>query len=191
MIFRTVTVGEKIIISIFPGIDYELLIKLEGMSWMIAVAFVSFYLYELFKDEYSKIIRNIIAIVFLIYASITLITPAAINTNLLLIGELSMVITMLIYLYICIKGAIHHREGAVLCTVGFSIQMISNINEILYYNYLAPHILTGTIGIFVWSITQIILLSKRFSSAYRRVENFADELKIEVDEKTKDLKKKK
>jgi adenylate cyclase len=54
-----------------------------------------------------------------------------------------------------------------------------------------PIIITIGYGLFSLGITQIIILSRLFAKSYKRVENYAKDLKIEVEEKTKDLRKEK
>jgi len=191
---RTITTGEKIILIPFPNINFELLIKLEGLSWMICAIVTSLYFYDLFKAQFNRKIFYFLNSLFVVYSFITLLFTAEINSETLMIAEVSMLILGGYMIYVCSKALKLKREGSLILLLGFSIQMIFNLTDVLYYNYIIPALLPVSlvpIGTFIWSNSQITLLSRKFAKAYKRLESYAADLRKEVESKTHDLREEK
>jgi class 3 adenylate cyclase len=194
MLFRTSTVGEKVIISIFPKINYELLIKIEGVSILMFLFFLVLLLYYLLKDVFPKILKNIFIFYYLILIIITLITPAKINSYTIVFYEIGILFVGICSIIVCIRAIIKRQEGAIIIFVGLFVLYLSGIFNVLYYNYIIPKLLSfavDPVSMFIWSTSQIIVLSKRISLSFKKVESYAKDLEVEVNEKTKELREEK
>jgi class 3 adenylate cyclase len=194
MLFRTSTVGEKVIISIFPKINYELLIKIEGISIMMFILIIILFIYYLLNDVFPKIIKNIFIYYYLILILITLFTPAKINSNTIVFYEIGILLVGICLIIVCIRAIIKRKEGAIIIFIGFFVLYLSGIYNVLYYNYIIPKLLSfavDPVAMFIWSTSQIIVLSKRISVSFKKVENYAKDLEGEVNEKTKQLREEK
>ncbi|MBN2807792.1 MAG: 7TM-DISM domain-containing protein, partial [Prolixibacteraceae bacterium] len=54
MIIRLITTGEKIILEFIPTIDWLTAVKLEYLSYKLAVPFIMLFFYQFYRDEISK-----------------------------------------------------------------------------------------------------------------------------------------
>jgi class 3 adenylate cyclase len=188
---RMLTSGEKLITDFYPSINWELLIKLEGLSWMIVLPLVVNYISLLFPSESSKTLVRIANFIGLFLVIIHLFTPAVINSKFILFGQFSAVFYFLWGIYVNIRALFNKREGALIVLFGFLVFFFNALNEMLFYNNIIPLLIPMPFGLLIYFSSQITLLSRKFSKAYLRVENFANELEVTVKERTKELRKEK
>jgi len=185
---RNSTIYEKIITIIFPNLNWELLIKLEGLSWMVFSVLVAFYLRQLYKKNTSLIFIISISIFFGIIGLATIILPARLNSYFIFPGQMGGSVFIVFIIYFSIKMVIKKVEGSVILLVGWIFITLGAFNDIYYFLGMIDLILPFTHGQLILCLSQLLLISFRFSNAYKRIENFAKELKLEVENKTKDLK---
>ncbi len=195
MAIRTIGTGEISINILFPAITYELLLRLNYLSFYLAVPLTFLLLNALFEDEVNKIIFYFIVIVSSIFAGIVIITPVYILTETLPYFQIFTMIVLPYYLFCVIRAAIHKRDGALILLAGFFFLLLATLNDILYArfilminNNLAPF------GLFIMFFSQALLLSKRFSNAFVTIEDlsvklkdYSQNLEIKVEERTSEL----
>lgn len=188
---RVLTVNERIIFELVPELSWELNIKLEALSWQLAMFFGPLAIRILFREEFSKKVLIICLALISIISLITIATPAYINSQLLIPAQIVSAMILFYLFYVYILSTIRKRLGALFILIGYIICCIGIFNELLYWNNLAPLYVRYTeVGAF-YSFSWILIIAQRFSNAYKRIENFANELKKEVEEKTKDLREEK
>jgi class 3 adenylate cyclase len=189
MALRMFVTGERIINDFIYGIDFEIVTKLEGFSWLM-VPFILIYFRALFKDEYSKLLVVQSVFVSSIICLITIIFPSYINSKIIPYAQIWILILAPYMLLLQVRAIRRKREGSNLLTGGFIILTASLISEILYMNQLAPLVIPTPIGMLMFAISQMILISNRFSMALNKIENYSIDLKKEVDKKTSELEEK-
>ena len=184
---RTISVGERIITEVFPWISWELLIKFELIPFYLALPVACIYFYFLFPNQSSKIFIKILSVVCIFNLITALFTNAIIHSQLVTLNQISSIIVFIYLFFITVKALKNKEQGSLLNLFSIVFYLLALINSFLFYSNILNTFDTASIGMIFFVIVHLILNSRRFSYAYRRVENFANELKIEVDIKTKDL----
>jgi PAS domain S-box-containing protein len=174
---RLLTTGERYIIHYFPNIPWELLIKIEYLSFYLSVPLFVLFIQSLFPEEIPKRILNLIVTLGLAFSCTVIFTPARIFSYTLQIYQIITIITIMYGLYVLIVASIRKRTGAFVFLLGFIILAFSAINDMMYVEkiiqtgYLAPF------GLFIFIFSQAFLLSFRLTKAFEIAETQYKELK--------------
>lgn len=185
---RTLFVGEVILTQIFPEFPFEIELKYEYMAFFIGAHIFAKYIQSMYPDELPDRFCQISRFVSLSFSFVALLTPARIFTHTLLAFEIYTVVYLIVLLIIIFKAALHKREGALLLSVVAIFSFLTVINDFLYY---AEKLLIGNLsplGLFIFTIAQMYILSNRFANAFSRIEEVSVELK-ETNEELLDLTK--
>lgn len=182
---RIITHGERYIVTLFPNIEYWLLLKLMYLSFYICVPVFSLYLNSLFPKEISKKICNLISIIYLIFSIIVLFSPVKWFSHTLPVSHFFTLVALIYGVYGLFKAIQHKQQGAYIFLAGFLVLLMTTVNDILYARlisstgYLVPY------GLFLFIFSQAFLISRRFSLAFEIVEQQGNELKKEIAERQK------
>lgn len=167
---RLLLTGQTLLLEFFPGIGYEVMVRMIHSAFYLSVPLFVLFVYSLFPQEFNRKILTPFLILVGVVQSIVWTTPALIHTNLMRPYQL---VTLLIlgYALITVLIAIRRkREGAVIFVTGILILLLTAVNDILFNNniiqtgYYAPY------GFFGFIFSQAFLLSKKFSKAFSTVE---------------------
>ncbi len=191
---RTFLDGSRIIIMIYPMLDWELHVKMSFLSYVFAVPVFLYFIHEIYQTNISKLIAKIVKYIAFAFSFFILFFKNPFYDSFLLPYEVITIFVGCFIIYQLIIGfKSKFRESAILIA-GFIIFFITTINDILYSNQI---IYTGTIvpfGFFVMILSQSVLLSTRFSLAYNRIETLTNNLKTlnenletKVKERTQEL----
>ena len=173
---RLLTTGERYIIHLVPNTGWELLAKLEYLSFYLSVPAFALFMGSLFR-EFSRRFLNIIVLLGISLSFTVLLTPARIFSHTLIIAEIITLLTFVYGLYVLIVCTIRKRDGAFVFLFGFIILSLAVINDIMHVEMI---IQTGhfvPFGLFVFILSQAFLLSLRFSKALTTVQMQRKELK--------------
>jgi adenylate cyclase len=118
---------------------------------------------------------------------INLFTPAAINSLLVVPYYAFCALCLPYFISVFFLAIKRKREGALLLFIGFLCAVTGLVMEVLYINYILDFHVPSFFGISMLLIVQIILLASKFSSSFKRIENFASELEETVKIRTYDL----
>ncbi len=184
---RGLFLGECVFFYYFPDFPYELQKKIEYFTLSFSLPFFSLYLYSLYPKELSKKNLCFFMLPGMIYSLIISIYPLRIYSFLLPYFELVVILLSLNIFIILIYAAIKKKESSIIFIIGFIIFFIFIIIDILQerlkigFGYYTPY---GTLA-FIY--IQSLILSKKFSRAFSRVENYSIELEEEVCKRTRQL----
>lgn len=190
-VIRTIIVNERIIYDFFPNLNWEWAIKLEAIAWMAAIPVGIFNVAYLFKNKINKKIIILFGIIYYSISLFTILTPSYINSQLIPIGQSFVIFTLVYFIYVFFKAIREKLEGSIIAFIGWVPFFLGGINEVLYYKNISDLYINYPLGCFIYCVAWIIILTRRFSLAFHRVENYAQDLKNEVDEKTKELREEK
>lgn len=185
---RTLFVGEVILTKIFPEISWEFELKYEYLSLFIGTYIFAKYIQSMYPDEIPKRFCQIAGTISLFFSVIACFTPARVFTHTLLAYEIYTVFYLIILLSIIVRAALHKREGALLLSVVSVLSFLTVINDFLYY---AEKLLIGNLsplGLFIFTLAQMYILSNRFANSFIKIEEVSYELK-ESNEKLFELTK--
>ncbi|MBP2655194.1 MAG: response regulator [Firmicutes bacterium] len=170
--------GECVILSIFPALSFHWMIFFEYATLYWASAALSLFMYELYPEECSQLVRNILVAISALFALISLLTPISFYTNFTLLIELHLVAVALYYTYVAWIAATRKRTGAALLfsTIIFSIAAFI-LDALYHWNiYNNKHGVIFPLISFIFIFVQSFILSQRFSASFDKVEALSQKL---------------
>jgi signal transduction histidine kinase len=172
---RTLLVDERFLNHLFPDFSWEILQKLEYITFYISIPCFAMFLTSLFS-EFSKRVIWIALLVSTFFSVFTLVTPTGIFSYGLVYYEYFLVGIAIYGLYGFVRVLLNKREGAIWTTCGFAILLITVLVDILAVNGLIPNVNISSTGLFLFIFFQSIMMSKRFSTAFSKLELLSREL---------------
>lgn len=176
IVVYTLTSGETNIHYMVPDMSWELCSKLNILSFYLSIPIFLMFLQVLYPNEFLPYSLKIIQLLGIIFAAIVIVTPTKIHAYTLQFYEIIAISSLLYAVYILILGVLRKREGSAIFLAGFLVVFVTIINDILYDNEI---IHTGRLipfGLFVFILSQSILLSSRFSQAFVDAERLFGDL---------------
>ncbi|MHC4457787.1 MAG: PAS domain S-box protein [Planctomycetota bacterium] len=176
LFIRLLSTEERYFVHFFPSLSWEWMVKLEYLSFYLAVpAFVRFMRF-LFHD-FSKHIVAVITILGLAFSLFVILTPASIYSHTLNIYEIITVAVFLYALYVIIVALLHKNVEALVFICGFMILNIAVINDMLHVERIIKTGFFVPFGFFIFILSQAFLLSLRSSRAFNTIKAQRKELK--------------
>lgn len=186
---RTLLVGERFFIQLFPEFSWEVAHKIQGLTFYLGVPLILAFFKSVFpKDFHSKIVKVIWSIG-IIFTSLVILTPARIFT---IFNPVYQIFTMIVIVYITftfIKIILRKEEGIGLTVIGASALILASINDIIFLSIwmndngspLVRSIFrTGnlsSVGQMIFVFTNSLVLAQRFSNALEHEEVMTAQLK--------------
>ena len=174
---RLLSTGERYFIHIFSNIPWELIIKLEYLSFYLAVPVFALFMQSLFYREFSKRLLHLVATLGFAFSCTVLFTPARIFSHTLQIYEIITIITIIYGLYVLTVASIRKRDGAFVFLLGFIILAFSAINDMMHVEKIVQTGYFTPFGLFIFIFSQAFILSLRFSKCFTTSEMQFKELK--------------
>ncbi|MBB6695300.1 MULTISPECIES: ATP-binding protein [Cohnella] len=180
---RSLLVGELLLTQVWPDFPWGLQFKIEYLILCSGAYVITRYSDCIFRNVPrgfqlgSRIVTGACCIV-------VVVTPAIIYTKLLTaIGVV--VVTHIVYLMVgLVRAAVRRQEGALIFLLVSVVVLVTVINDFLYYNEWSRIGNTSPLGLLVFTIAQMILLSSRFTRAATNEERIARELQDANDKLT-------
>jgi PAS domain S-box-containing protein len=169
MALRSVTTGGRYLILLFPGISWELMIKLEYLSIYLAVPAFAMFMQSLFP-KFSEKFLLILKALAIAFSCAVLFAPARFYTHTLNIYEIITLIGLIYALYVVLASFNQNRIEACGFLFGFAILSLTVINDMLHVEGIIQTGFYLQFGFFFFILSQAILLSYRFTSALTTVE---------------------
>ena len=177
VILRLLTTGERYIIHFFPNISWEVLVKMEYLSFYLAVPAFALFIQSFFPREVPKRIVHLIVAAGLVFSCIVLFTPARIFTYTLQTYQVLTIIVIIYAVYILIAASIRKRDGALIFLFGFIILALSAVNDMMYAEEIIQTGYLLPLGLCIFIFSQAFLLSLRLRRAFENVDVQYKELK--------------
>ncbi|MBP7281960.1 MAG: 7TM-DISM domain-containing protein, partial [Leptospiraceae bacterium] len=166
IVVRLLSTGEKYLTTIFPEIPFQLLIKIEYISFYLAVPIFSHFLYTIFPREVKEKILKFIWAIGILFAISVIVTSTEIFTRTVNAYQILTLFSLLYFLFIIGLAIFRKREGSKTIFVGCLIIIIGVVNDILYNRNILS---TGNIFpqcLLGFTFFQSIMLSMRFSRSF-------------------------
>jgi signal transduction histidine kinase len=187
-LIRMISSDDRIITYFFPGIGFELLVKMELISLYLMIISGTNAIFSLYPKETSRKIGYFFTAILSAIVFITIITPPRFHSNFVVPFQFTGLAMVGYSNYILLRAVARKREGAILITTGFALMSIVFFLQIPYYNQLSDFSLNMyTAYGFIFALIQVLLLAGMFSRALRRAESFASELEDTVNQRTREL----
>lgn len=172
---RLIVTGEYLINSLVT-FHWFTIIRLEYLSVNLTPIAFAWFLYSLFPQEYSKKILAIQSIILGTIGTVTLLFSPLIFTAVLRFTQIFILLSCIYALYILVKAALNHRQGAKLFIAGFLILFISVLNDILHTAAIINTDHHFGAGLFLFILSQAMVISFRFSQAFIQSEELSEKL---------------
>ena len=176
MALRALTTGGRYLTLSFPDISWELMIKLEYLSFYLTVPAFGMFMQSLFP-KFSERILFILEMLAIAFAGIVIFTPARFFTHTLNLYEIITLVIIIYGLYVIFASLNQKRIEASVFLLGFAIFILATINDMLHVENIIHTGFFAQFGFFFFILSQAFLLSYRFSTALTTVETRSKELR--------------
>ncbi|HSV96509.1 MAG TPA: SpoIIE family protein phosphatase [Spirochaetota bacterium] len=163
---RLTLTGEFMLVRFFPGIDWELEMKIEFLTIYVGLPVFAGFIRSLFPSEMPGIARYIYFAIGLLFSIPVLIFPLRVYSHFLTPFHIVSLAAFAHLLFTAWRAVLRRRADAMLVLVGLLILMGTAINDILDANLV---IRTGYMlptGLFIFVLLQSFILSRRSTGAF-------------------------
>ena len=176
MALRSLTTGGRFLLLAFPDLSWELTIKLEYLSFYLAVPVFVMFMRSIFQKASERFL-HLLEMLALVFSGIVIFTPARIFTHTLNIFEIITLITLIYALYVIFASLNQKRIEASVFLLGFAILCLAMVNDMMHVEGIIHTGFFAQLGFFFFILSQSFLLSYRFSKALTTVETQQIELR--------------
>ena len=167
---RIMTTGERYILLFFPGIEYEIMIKLEYLTFYLAVPVFIQYFYSLFSNRFSKNICILATGVGLVSGALVILSPVKIFSHTLGIYQVFTIAMFVYATYVLLIASFKKDFKAIIFLAGFTVLFLLSVNDMLYARNIIQSEYLVQFGLFIFIFSQAYLLSRYFSEAFTTIE---------------------
>ncbi|MBU3918127.1 HD domain-containing protein, partial [bacterium] len=189
---RSAVTGSRYLIHLFPDLGWEMYMKIEYLSFYMAVPTFAIYMYRLFPQEFSKKVIWGILVTGSVFSGLVVIANAKFFTHTVQPYQIFTLIAGVYQIYVFLMAYKGKQQGSLIFLAGFSFLFLIVINEILHTNEIINTGYFLSLGLFVFIFSQAVLISMRFVKAFYSVEESTEalietnvDLRKEVIERTK------
>ncbi len=175
---RSLLVGELMLTQIWPAFPWGLQFKIEYLVLSIAAYVTMLYSECIFPNYVSKRLQIGSRIITSLLCIVVIVTPALIYTQMLLLIGIVVVLHVVYLMAGLVRAAVRNMEGALLFLLVSVVVLVTVVNDFLYYNEWSQIPNTSPIGLLIFTIAQMFLLSSRFTRAATNEERIARELQV-------------
>ena len=173
---RSLLVGELMITQLWPAFPWGLQFKIEYLILCSSGYIITMYFDCIFPNYVSRWFHLGTRIVTGAFCIVVVVTPAIIYTKMLLMIGVMVVLHMVYLMVGLVHAAVRRMEGALIFLLVSVVALVTVVNDFLYYNEWSRIGNTSPLGLLVFTIAQMILLSSRFTRAASNEERIAREL---------------
>ncbi|EMJ97571.1 MULTISPECIES: adenylate/guanylate cyclase domain-containing protein [unclassified Leptospira] len=184
---RVLTSGERFIGELFRDVPWNLMVRIEYLSFYLGVPFMAMFLRTLYPAQFNKTAMIVIFTLSIPPClSIILLPPAIFSYTLPYYQGLivfSGIYSMIMLTIAIFKGL----QGAKLMLLGLGIFFAAVLNDFIFYQFhIGPGYLTPA-GLFLLTFADAATLGRRIASAFNTSEELSVNLEKKVIERTKEL----
>ncbi|KMY48651.1 ATP-binding protein [Peribacillus loiseleuriae] len=173
---RSLLVGELLLTQLWPAFPWGLQFKIEYLILCSIGYIITMYFDSIFPNYVSRWFHLGTRIVTGAFCIVVVVTPALLYTKMLLMIGVMVVLHMVYLMVGLVKAALWRMEGALIFLLVSVVGLVTVVNDFLYYNGWSRIENTSPLGLLVFTIAQMILLSSRFTRAASNEERIALEL---------------
>ncbi len=179
---RTFLTGEKIFLTLFPFVGWDVAVRVEYIGLFLITPVMVVFLRQIFREHIPLLFVSIVTVLSALLCLTVLVTPAYIFTHTTVPFQIMSIAGGIYALYLLARASLKKVEGAFIIFIGLLFMFGSAIHDTLFNNLmidtsdLTPVGLS--IGVFVMVLSQSSYLAIRFSRAFRQTARLSKELAI-------------
>jgi len=167
--------GDRMIIEIFPMISWEINEKMSYLTYYGALVVISLYIYHLFPDIYSPVMVRICTYIGLFFCCLVIVLTSQYYFYTRYAYDVNLAFWSAYGMYVLVRAVMNKKEGAVYLIGGMVCLMTAVIINVLYHEQIISFGNVTSAGVFIFTISQAMLLSDRSSRALKRIEILSSE----------------
>jgi len=174
---RLLSTESILLLYYFPNMPWELLIKIQYISYYLAAISLFLFFYYLFPEELHRNIVRAAIMVIVLFTVITLFSPAIFySRHISRPFEFFSIFIMINIVVSLIRAVFHRRKGSVIILIGTIILITTMVNDLLH---ILQKVDTGYFLKYGWLcfvFIQAYVLAVNFSHAFHEIEQLSHEV---------------
>ncbi|MBU3142563.1 diguanylate cyclase [Clostridium sp. CF012] len=172
---RASIIGNKYLISMFNNLGYSSALKLEYLTFYAGVYFMISYIYVVFRDNYSKWVRNSSKLFCFFFIIATMLISPLLASKLLMIFQIFTLLMILYAAFIILKAYRSRKQTSLIIVIGCLVPIAITAMSILRYLGLNNANDYSLSGFFLLILLNAFILAMNESKSYRKIENLSKE----------------
>lgn len=185
VVSRALTTGDRYLHSLISVLPWEILLKIEYLTFYLGVPTFALYIAHLLPKEVSRTVLRLLIGAGLLFSLIVLLFPAPVFSRTVHIYQLITLLACLYMLPVFVRAVRNRRKGIFIIIIGFTALFAGIVNDMLYDTYFIKTSYLLQAGMFVFIFCQAVYLSMRFSRTHRQLEIRTQALTREMEKKEK------
>ena len=173
---RLFTTDERYLVQILPALDWGLLVRIEYLSFYLAVPVFGMFIQSLFGIFPRQLLR-LILLAGLGFALMVILTPVRVFSYSLPLYECITLALMGYTFWKMLSQPVRQQPEALVFLAGMMLLCLAVINDILYVERLVNTGFLAPLGLFFFIFAQAFILYLRMFKAYTLVETQGIELR--------------
>ncbi|GFZ32791.1 hypothetical protein CSC2_33170 [Clostridium zeae] len=167
---RTMFIGERFFIMLFPGFSYQVAVKIMVLTFYVYIPFIVLFINKCYGEILLKDLVKISTVTAFLYTLIAVISPIKYYLQYIIPFE-GFALSMLLYMmYKISKTHISSGQPDYIALVGLFALFISRVNDILYEYSIIISTSLAPLGSLVFIVANYYVLAGRQSNAYNSLE---------------------
>ncbi|EMK06886.1 MULTISPECIES: adenylate/guanylate cyclase domain-containing protein [Leptospira] len=175
--FREISTGQNLIQVVFPGISYNVHMRIVYLSFYLLTPITAAFLRALFPEELKKEIYYGIVFISSIFSLIVVSQDPVLFTETIELYYLFTFFCFAVGFYVLTLALIRKKPGAIAILVGMLAVFLSYSQDIFYTKRIIPTFILAPFGLIALIFSEAYLLAKRYSIAFNAVEDMSESLK--------------
>lgn len=179
---RILNNGELPFTIIFPNISWEILRKIEYITFFLSIPTFAAYIRTLYPDVVHEIFSKILTFLATLFTIFTLCSSPRIFSHIMIYYHFIAVLGCAFGVYYLGKASYQKKDSARLFLTCFIFLFLTVINDILFQNEIIKTMSLTPLGLFIFIFSQVYLLSSRFEKAFSNIEILTQQVNIKSEE---------
>lgn len=175
---RIIMTGERIFNNFNNTLNWEILFKIEFLTFYIGVLLFLLFFKSMFPKEFSKRFYSLFLWITILHVLMVLFSKASFYTRYQEFFQFFSIIMAFYIILSLIIAVIQRRDGAVNFIIGALVIIATYINDILYSNELINSWFLSPFGFIFFIISQSLNLSIRFSDSLNTTEKLLENVNL-------------
>lgn len=173
---RHMSTGEKLLLETIPLLGYEVYIRIEYLTLFFMPVMGLHFVNVLYAGFLHRRILTVLYLAAAVLSAIVLLTPVRIFSWTTPFWQPVILLMLLLSLYILVRAYLRRMENVRLFALGVLAVVLTAINDMAYTNQWIRSGFLLHFGLFALILCVSIVISIRFSRAFRDVERLSERL---------------